>query len=804
MRRYLILLAIIFVASCNLYSQNHWDWSNPKPSGATCKDIHFVSKDIGYIINSEEILITIDGGNEWRKHQDVSNVINDIEFYNSVGFIGGFEGYLLKSINNGLSWEQVNTGITDDYFIKINMINEDTVFILSSDKILKSFDSGKNWFEYPYYSQDYYQINDIAFINSTIGFCTTINEILKTEDGGKTWTSNYYGLFTGTGFNTADVNDIHFLNSNIGFVFCLGGVILKTEDGGLNWNEVAEFSEGYYTSFFVNDSTAYAGTTDGYIYKTANGGNSWTNVEYEEENEFYAGICSICFVSDSVGFIVGWNGTIRKTIDGGVSWKPYSPTYYDIQQIQFTSTSIGYALGENELIKTFDSGSNWINMVITDESKKIFRFDFITDSIGYAIIETYIRGTMRYTGSYKTFDGGQTWTQTHESTTLASKLYSIEFLSEDTGFVSGYESNFNGIFYKTTDGGVNWIEASKYKFDKMQFINSQIGYASNDVKLYKTIDGGLNWNEILEDYYEVKSFHFVNENIGYVAGEQYANCYKTIDGGDNWDTLGINLYENFDIKFIDENIGYLLGEYVDDLGYVINPLYKTIDGGENWFELDFPDKYFANKLNSLTLFDTTVYIYGKGGAIIKGDYLPFAFIVNQVTDYSMDRATLTGVVTSYEDNIENIKFEYSTDISFSNEINATPDIIYSGTNGNVVVDLTNLEPETYYNYRLKVSYNSNVYTSNYSTFRTLPNMSNIINIDEGAKDIVVYPNPVNNCFKIKSNNTIQRIEIYNINGRLLFSKTNDEVIDISDCQNGVYLIKVFTKDKFYISKIIKK
>ncbi len=71
--------------------------------------------------------------------------------------------------------------------------------------------------------------------------------------------------------------------------------------------------------------------------------------------------------------------------------------------------------------------------------------------------------------------------------------------------------------------------------------------------------------------------------------------------------------------------------------------------------------------------------------------------------------------------------------------------------------------------------------------------------------LVIYPNPVTDILNIKSNGEIQEIAIYNNLGQLILSTTDQNKIDISNLNGGVYFCKVSSKDgNTIIKKIIKK
>lgn len=77
-------------------------------------------------------------------------------------------------------------------------------------------------------------------------------------------------------------------------------------------------------------------------------------------------------------------------------------------------------------------------------------------------------------------------------------------------------------------------------------------------------------------------------------------------------------------------------------------------------------------------------------------------------------------------------------------------------------------------------------------------------------DILVYPNPSNGLFFINHSNfnDVISVEVYNSIGQLLISKsltTSITEIDMANYKNGIYFVKVLSKDKLeYVTKIVKE
>jgi hypothetical protein len=71
--------------------------------------------------------------------------------------------------------------------------------------------------------------------------------------------------------------------------------------------------------------------------------------------------------------------------------------------------------------------------------------------------------------------------------------------------------------------------------------------------------------------------------------------------------------------------------------------------------------------------------------------------------------------------------------------------------------------------------------------------------------ITIYPNPVRDYLYIKSENKINKVEIYSLTGSSLLSETNfTEKISVSALPQGVYLLRVYTDKGLVVSKVVKE
>lgn len=205
-------------------------------------------------------------------------------------------------------------------------------------------------------------ICDIEFISDEIGLLcggekNNFGSIYKTIDGGETWLQTFRS-------DTLSVNDIFFLNDSIVYACGDSLMVLKSIDGGDNWETLALSNlpwEDYYVPFnciFANDQSnifAVGGEhyNKGLLSETEDGNVHWTHTSYD--NQFN----SICFVSEYVGFFAGY-GILLVTEDGGNTFDFIDLEGNDFVDIETNIYNTVYALSENGILySSSDLGYNW-------------------------------------------------------------------------------------------------------------------------------------------------------------------------------------------------------------------------------------------------------------------------------------------------------------------------------------------------------------------------------------------------------------------------------------------------------------
>lgn len=149
----------------------------------------------------------------------------------------------------------------------------------------------------------------------------------------------------------------------------------------------------------------------------------------------------------------------------------------------------------------------------------------------------------------------------------------------------GYCSTGNIDTFKTTNGGQTWEKVSTQGFKDFSFFNETVGFATSssvDVEIARTINGGDDWTTLTAPVADrVVAVSSTSENTAYFAGNGGV-LYKTTDGGTSFSILnsstnyGINDFSK--ICFVNENVGYIAG----DKSGVGAAIWKTTDAGSSW------------------------------------------------------------------------------------------------------------------------------------------------------------------------------------------------------------------------------
>lgn len=394
------------------------------------------------------------------------------------------------------------------------------------------------------------------------------------------------------------LNSVSFVNQNKGYIVGNYGTLLRTTNGGSNWEYLQPYQPKNLNSiFFVNSNVGYAVGDSGLIVKTTNGGDSWIS----QNSGVDTTLTDVFFLNENFGFAVGYWGLVLKTTNGGLSWSSQS-FYYNNNKVLMLDSSNGFIPHDFGLLKTTNGGSSWFSATL-NPNITLKDVKFINNQIGivvggYATVGHILRTT----------DGGNTWSNIINNNQWG--FTGLFFRDSNTGFATGY----SGTLLKTTDAGISWTNISFNTYNNLYkgvFFDSNNGIIVGEGGLiYKTTDGGNNWNKVTTGTDKfLYSSSFLNNSFGMVGGDGGV-VLKTTNGGVSWSEKNVILPSNpaiTDIHIFDNNNAYAVGSF----GFH----HRTTDGGETW---NSNSGLSANDLLRLIFMNDSIgFAVGYWGTVIK-------------------------------------------------------------------------------------------------------------------------------------------------------------------------------------------
>jgi len=213
------------------------------------------------------VLISEDGGETWidRRITDehLSSSIYKIHFFDKLNGIA-FNNNRWFTSDGGYTWEKSNDSFenrtpTDVCFVNDSlgwMVSCGNIYATDSGYLANTTDGGRTW-QY----QDSFTVilSGVDFIDSLRGFAVGTNfrfttaYLYSTIDGGENW--DIQG-FCGEG----SYEDIGFLDERYGWILASGGRILRTCNGGANWEPQIDGLDCNFGKIIIlkEDKVAYA------------------------------------------------------------------------------------------------------------------------------------------------------------------------------------------------------------------------------------------------------------------------------------------------------------------------------------------------------------------------------------------------------------------------------------------------------------------------------------------------------------------------------------------------------------------
>jgi len=300
------LLTIVLPGLFSIQSNAQWQLSHTSSSSWS-----IVKKDTSVLAGiASGIYFSDNSGITWTLKNCSTTYVRSIVVRDSVIFITAENNGVYKSVDNGVTWLSIDSGI-DNPSQAWSLIQNDSLLILGTSgsfggdtaAIYISSDNGDSWTK----------VFSLGIFNVFFSFAVSGNQVFAGVLPSGLYYSNDKGLTWTLQNSSISAKHIALSDTNLlcGVSGGTGGIYLST-DKGISWNNVLPLYYGY--AFATSGNFTYAGTSNGFYYSLDNG-YTWT----PDNNGLPAitGIISIC-IMDSIIFIGTTNAEIYIRAIAGI------------------------------------------------------------------------------------------------------------------------------------------------------------------------------------------------------------------------------------------------------------------------------------------------------------------------------------------------------------------------------------------------------------------------------------------------------------------------------------------------------
>jgi|GEM_PF-4500138 len=573
----------------------------------------------------------------WSHPQIQGNTLRCVHALGAVAYTGGDVGTVLKTIDGGVTWFNVNIN-TPYRILGIYFTDPNTGYATSRQGVHKTIDGGLSW-QFTQLSNSSWMY-DVEFVTDSIGIiCGQNGLIYRTTDAGNTWGNQH-------SWSSRSLFALHFPDPLNGYAVgganstSVGGKVLKTTDGGITWSNFTPLNQKINDVYFTSAQKGFCVTDFGRLVTTIDGGTNWTVTNLSNQQ-----LLGVQFATPNSGIIVGTAADPWITSDGGATWTQVQIPRYAGAIWALSTPSMGQHIlvgeagqiitGSNllsaaQLRTTAATGNTIYDIIFKNELSGIAcgvggvvmntsngggswhrdsNFVFGQNYLALAKVSPQIAFMSGSGGQlWKTMDWGVSWTKLTIGVT--NQLNDLSFISQDTGWVAGS----NGLLLRTLDSGNTWTvmpTGTTTQLNAVHFKSNGVGWIVGDNgQVHKSIDFGVTWQSAYFGNSSTKQeIVFFNDSIGY-AGGSTARIYYTHNGGATW--LSGPIANGSGVR----SILPLSAAKAIGVGGFGNH-YMTVDTGKTWSELPL---ITGNLLYSIYAQDTTLWVTGGNGTILKSGF----------------------------------------------------------------------------------------------------------------------------------------------------------------------------------------
>jgi photosystem II stability/assembly factor-like uncharacterized protein/N-acetylneuraminic acid mutarotase len=783
-----------------------WNLIATLPENFDATSVYFTDSLVGYVGGTHKIYKTIDGGYTWNPSgYDHDFQMNRVFAFDSTTIyavnVNSFPPSFNYTLNSGLTWNQRNITAVNS-MNDIDFIDPTVGFLAAGNGLYKTIDSGAT-----FTLVNPIVLNEIkAFDQNNLYGYDNSNYFIYSNDGGLTWINNS---------SLTNYPKLVKVNSTIGFAL-VGNSLYRSTNGGATWVNMNTFSllpRNWDMADSLNGVARNHNSTE--IYTTIDGGTNWTFKSFSNANSFF-------MIDPSTVVCLG--GSYAISTDSGSTFTPLN-FYFNREMSGLVKTPNGEVIYFGEFMALNANNGFPLCKVTANYSirwNNMFESDFIdipNQSTNATQYEWKINGvpvsnTTAYTfngitvGNYVVCLKASAWPVCYEEkcSSISVEPYASQWLLRNGSNSSIYEHRASfviddeafictGEFMTSGSNTGTRLDLTDFSTKPMALLpgvarHSAIGFAINGLG-YIGLGIG-NGNTYLKDLWQYDPPTNTWLQRATFPGAASKGCsVVTINNkayvinGSQYNGTAI-VYYNECWEYDPATDSWLQRSSFPGAGRIYTMASvsgnKLICGGGNNATTYFND-YFQ--------YDPATDLWTPIAAVPSN-----AYRTNGQTFSKNNKAYFIGGY--FPSNNETTVWSYDASTSTWDSLAATiPDIFIDAlcfTKGDSVLSCF-------------PNYNGTLHARFYY-YKFPPTITGIdeqTSINE-SKLVSIYPNPSKGTFNVRSNTkeTIQKVSLYNADNKFLnaFSYSGSNSIEFNIYNDGLYFLKVETANSIIWKKVI--